>query len=127
MKVIDFIHMHRDEETDKCECIIHPDGNVDEPLPSHINKLIEISGRNSAWLNAQMCKGMEPLFWLVEFTGCLAVWQTRVILPSKPTQMQLDTLEQLRDGAMLAPKYLSQNVEEEYVESVKKINNMQAK
>lgn len=119
MKVIEFIHAHQEDETDKCECIIYPDGSVDEALPSHINKLIEITGRDSSWLHAQMAKGMEPLFWLVEFSGCLAVWQTRVVSPAKPAQVQLDALEELRDGALLAPRYLMEKADEQYVESVR--------
>lgn len=120
MKVIEFIHIHQSDETDECECIIRPDGSVDEPLPSHINRLVDISGRELAWLHEQMSKGMEPLFWLVEFTGCLAVWKTRVVSPSKPTRAQLDTLEELRNGALLAPKYLMQTADEAYGESVRK-------
>lgn len=124
MKVIEFIHAHQEDETDECECIIHPDGSVDEPLPSHINRLIELTGRDSSWLHAQMDKGMEPLFWLVEFTKCLAVWRTRVVSPANPTQAQLDTLEELRDSALLAPKYLMQKVEEQYVESVRRAKEL---
>ncbi|MDO4304794.1 MAG: hypothetical protein Q4D94_12865, partial [Bacillota bacterium] len=66
-----------------------------------------------------MAKGMEPLFWLVEFSGCLAVWQTRVVSPAKPAQVQLDALEELRDGALLAPRYLMEKADEQYVESVR--------
>lgn len=119
MKVIEYIHLHQSDETDRCECIVLPDGSVDEPLPSHINRLIELTGRDSVWLHARMEKGMEPLFWLVEFTRCLAVWRTRVIFPADPTQEQLDTLEELKNSALLAPKYLTQKVEEQYVESVR--------
>ncbi len=119
MKVIEFIHNHQKDETDECECIIRPDGEVDEPLPSHINRLIELAGRDSSWLHAQMGKGMEPLLWLVEFTGCMAVWRTRVVVPSKPAQAQLDVLEELQNGALLAPKYLAEKVEEQYTESVR--------
>lgn len=120
MKAIEFIDIHRENEEDECECIIHPDGTVDEPLPSHINRLAELSGRDSAWLHGHMEKGMEPLFWLVEFTGCMSVWQTRVVSPSEPTQEQMETLEELRDGAMLSVKYLLQKAGEPYRESVRR-------
>lgn len=120
MKVIEFIHAHQEDETEECECIILPDGSVEEPLPSHINRLIELTGRDSSWLHAQMDKGMEPLFWLVEFTECLAVWRTRVVSPENPSQEQLDTLEELRNSALLAPKYLMQKAQEQYVESVRR-------
>lgn len=120
MKVIEFIDIHQEDEDEKCECIILPDGSVDEPLPSHISHLIELTGRESAWLHAQMEKGMEPLFWLVEYSGCMSVWETRVVSPSEPTQEQLETLEELLDGAMLSPKYLTQKADGSYVESVQR-------
>lgn len=120
MKTIEFIGVHQKDEDEKCECIILPDGSVEEPLPSHINRLIELAGKDSAWLHARMEKGMEPLFWLVQFSGCMSVWQTRVVSPTEPTQEQLDALEELRDGAMLSPKYLMQKADESYVESVKR-------
>lgn len=120
MKTIEFINLHQHDEDEKCECIILPDGSVEEPLPSHINRLIELSGRDSVWLHAQMEKGMEPLFWMVQYTGCMSVWQTRVVSPAEPTQEQMEALEELQDGAMLAIKYLLQKVEERYVESVRR-------
>ena len=91
MKIMEFINAHREDE-DYCECLIHPDGEVDEPLPSHIGRLIEIAGEDSATLNGQMEKNMEPLFWMVEYTGCMSVWQTRVVAPTQPTQVQEDVL-----------------------------------
>lgn len=120
MKTIEFINLHQHDEDEKCECIILPDGSVEEPLPSHINRLIELSGKDSVWLHAQMEKGMEPLFWMVQYTGCMSVWQTRVVSPAEPTQEQMEALEELQDGAMLAIKYLLQKVEERYVESVRR-------
>lgn len=120
MKTIEFINLHRDDEDEKCECIILPDGSVEEPVPSHINRLIELSGKDSAWLHAQMDKGMEPLFWMVQYTGCMSVWETRVVSPAEPTQKQAEALEELQDGAMLAVKYLLQKVDESYAESVRR-------
>lgn len=118
MKVMEFINAHREDE-DGCECIILPDGTVEEPVPSHINLLIELAGGDSAALHKNMEKSMEPLFWLVEFTGCMSVWQTRVVSPMEPSARQLETLEILRDAAMLSPKYLLQKADEKYAESVR--------
>lgn len=120
MKTIEFIDLHQNDEDEKCECIILPDGSVEEPVPSHINRLIELSGKDSAWLHAQMEKGMEPLFWMVQYTGCLSVWQTRVVSPDEPTREQMEALEELQDGAMLAIKYLLQKADESYAESVRR-------
>jgi len=118
MKAIEFIDLHRENE-EECECIIRPDGEVDEPLPSHINRLIELSGKDSAWLHGHMEKGMEPLFWLVEFTGCMSVWQTRVVSPTEPTEEQMEVLEELHDGAMVCAKYLLQKPDDSYRKSVR--------
>ena len=102
VKVMEFLNAHR-EDDDPCECVILPDGGIEEPLPSHIGKLAEIAGADSAVLNGHMEKSMEPLFWLVEYTGCMSVWQTRVVSPSTATQEQEDTLEELYDAALLSP------------------------
>ena len=120
MKAIEFIKKHQMDEDDICECLILPDGEVEEPLPSHINRLMEIAGKDSVWLNARMEKSMEPLYWVVEYTGCMSVWQTRVVSPADPTEEQLETLEELRDAAMLSPKYLMQKADNAYVESVRR-------
>lgn len=120
MKPIEFIDAHQQDEDEKCDCIILPDGRVEEPEPSHINKLIELAGGDAAWLHAQMEKGMEPLYWLVQFTGCMAVWKSRVVAPKEPTREQADTLEDLRNGAMLGIRYLMEEADDGYAESVRR-------
>ena len=119
MKVMEFINAHREDE-DGCECMILPDGSVEEPLPSHINCLMNLSGEEPAVLHGMMEKNMEPLFWLAEFTGCMSVWPTRVVSPSHPTAQQLETLEELYGAALLAPKYLTEQPDAYYEESVKR-------
>ncbi|HJC58211.1 MAG TPA: hypothetical protein H9700_12750 [Candidatus Eisenbergiella intestinipullorum] len=119
VKVMEFLNAHREDE-DPCECVILPDGSIEEPLPSHIGKLAELAGADSAVLNGQMEKNMEPLFWLVEYTGCMSVWQTRVVSPSEPTQEQENTLEELYDAALLSPGYLRETAGEDYRKSVEK-------
>lgn len=118
MTALEFIHKHREDE-DNCECLILPDGNVEEPLPSHIGRLVEIAGYDPAVLHGKMEKSMEPLFWMVEFTGCVSVWQTRVVVPSGMTKQQKDALEQLHDAAFLSPRYLLERADEKYAESVR--------
>ena len=55
MTVMEFINAHR-EDMDPCECVILPDGSVEEPQPSHIKKLEEISGEDKLTLNSRMEK-----------------------------------------------------------------------
>ena len=50
----------------------------------------------------------------------LSVWQTRVVAPTQPTQVQEDVLEMLYDAAFLSPKYLYEKPDAAYVESVGK-------
>lgn len=127
MKPIEFIDLHQRDEEETCECIILPDGRVEEPAPSHINKLVELAGEDTAWLHGQMEKGMEPLYWLVQFTGCMAVWQSRVVSPAEPTMQQVETLEDLRNGAMLGVKYLLEKANDSYVESVRRAKSLQGR
>ena len=126
VKVMEFLNAHR-EDDDPCECVILPDGGIEEPLPSHIGKLAEIAGADSAVLNGHMEKSMEPLFWLVEYTGCMSVWQTRVVSPSTATQEQEDTLEELYDAALLSPGYLRETAGESYRQSVERAREAIAK
>lgn len=62
MTVMEFINAHR-EDMEPCECVILPDGSVEEPQPSHIKKLEEISGEDKLTLNSRMEKNMEPIFY----------------------------------------------------------------
>lgn len=94
MTVMEFINAHR-EDMEPCECVILPDGSVEEPQPSHIKKLEEISGEDKLTLNSRMEKNMEPIFFMVEYTGCMLIWSTRVVVPSHPTAAQEQTLETL--------------------------------
>ena len=41
MTVMEYMNAHR-EDMEPCECVILPDGSVEEPQPSHIKKLEEM-------------------------------------------------------------------------------------
>ena len=43
MRVMEYIREHREDEN-PFECVILPDGSVDAPEPSHIEKLDQIAG-----------------------------------------------------------------------------------
>ena len=51
MTALEFIHKHREDE-DSCECLILPDGSVEEPVPSG---KIRHSDRKSTRLNSSHC------------------------------------------------------------------------
>ena len=123
MTTLEYIKKHQNDEDYLCECIILPDGSVEESHPSHIEKLIEISHREDRWLKQKMDKGMEPLFWMNEFTGCACVWQTRVVASSHITCEQQNSIDLLHDATLLAPKYLLEQADETYAESIMKIEH----
>ena len=52
MTVMEYMNAHR-EDMEPCECVILPDGSVEEPQPSHIKKLEEISGEDKLTLNGE--------------------------------------------------------------------------
>lgn len=113
MRVMEYIRERREDES-PFECVILPDGSVEEPLPSHLEKLAAVAGEDKISLNKKMEKGMEPLFFLVEYTGCILVWETRVVMPSHPTVEQEDTLQLLCDAAMLSPGFRREQAGPEY-------------
>ena len=123
MTALEFIHKHQNDE-DNGECLILPDGSVEEPQPSHIKKLEEISGEDKLTLNSRMEKNMEPIFFMVEYTGCMLIWSTRVVVPSHPTPAQEETLETLHFAAMLAPGYHREQVGPVYEECVRKAKEL---
>ena len=120
MRAMEYIREHREDES-PFECVILLDGSVDAPTPSHIEKLAQIAGEDKISLNKKMEKNMEPLFFMVEYTGCMLVWETRVVEPSHPTQEQEDTLELLYDSAMLAPGFKKEQVGPEYEACVRRV------
>ena len=46
MTALEFIHKHQNDE-DNGECLILPDGSVEEPLPSHNGRLDELPGKDA--------------------------------------------------------------------------------
>ena len=67
---------------------------------------------------------MEPIFFMVEYTGCMLIWSTRVVVPSHPTPAQEETLETLYFAAMLAPGYHREQVGATYEECVRKAKEL---
>ena len=82
------------------------------------------SGEDKLTLNSRMEKNMEPIFFMVEYTGCMLIWSTRVVVPSHPTPAQEETLETLYFAAMLAPGYHREQVGETYEECVRKAKEL---
>ena len=76
----DYIKQHK--HINYCECVIHPDGKIEDARPSHQEKLIEITGigRDEIWKIIQPTD--DALEWLLNKTGCVAVWYNFSKVPS---------------------------------------------
>ena len=94
MRVSEYI---RDYKSDYyCEIIIEPNGMIELAHPSHIMKLVELSKESYETLCNKMPINAGPVFWLVEYLNCVAVWYDSYIYCNKITQKQLETLEKLK-------------------------------
>lgn len=67
-----FIKEHSD--INYCEAIILKDGRIVDSVPSHIYKLVELTGKTKSEINELMPMFASPLDWLVSYTEYVAVW-----------------------------------------------------
>lgn len=82
-----------------CEAIIHRDGEVEYAIPSHIEKLIKITGEYREIIYEKMPVTASPILWLVEYTGCIAVYTDFYYKPEKCTIKQaLSLMKLIKNG-----------------------------
>lgn len=88
------------------EAILFPDGHVEYAVPSHQEKLIAIAcdmlkvDRDT--LN-NMCPPeyyFDVIKWLCIQTGCIALWETSMIIGKHITQAQYHMLEKLQEATI---------------------------
>lgn len=72
MNVKDYIEQHN--SIHYCEAIIYPNGDIENAIPSHIYKLISITGKSKKEINKLMPINASPLEWLLGYTNCISVW-----------------------------------------------------
>lgn len=75
-----------------CEIIILPNGRITNINPSHIFKLIELTGEKREELDQKMPMQASVISWLVDYTNCVAVWYIESRIPEHITLEQLETL-----------------------------------
>lgn len=101
MNLHEFIVQHK--HTCYCEIVISPDGDIEYAEPSHLYKLIRITGETKDALNAKIPDRAAPLEWLVEYTGYCVCWYNYFILPNGYTTAQIHCIKELmRLGIMTA-------------------------
>lgn len=65
-----------------CEAIIYPDGDITYAVPSHQQSLISITEKDMNYLMDIMPISAAPTEWLIDYTGCIAVWFEGFMVPN---------------------------------------------
>lgn len=87
-----------------CEIIILPNGKIEYANPSHIEKLVDISGRSKEDLSILMPHEASVVEWLADYTGCCSIWYDFGILPEQLNDRQTKTIK-----GLIKHKILSNN------------------
>lgn len=78
-----------------CEGILIPNGQFIVATHGHVNTMIEFTGLESDVIYNMMPIDAAPLFWLVQYTNCVAVNYDFCIGSPNITQEQKDSLKKL--------------------------------
>lgn len=103
MRVEDFIKQHN--HINYCEAIIYPNGQIDYSIPSHQQKLIEVSKLSIDKLMEVMPLEAAPNEWLVDYTGCAITWYEFGFMPEKLTSSQIKTIQMLIKNGILSESF----------------------
>lgn len=95
----DFIKNHH--HINYCEAIIHRNGEIEYAVPSHLEKLIKITGEDRETLYNKIPIIDSPLLWLIEYTGCIAVYTDFYYKPIKSTLRQRLSLIKLINSGLV--------------------------
>lgn len=68
------IEKHKATFINYFEAILLPSGEVVYAVPSHVEKLIELTGESRETVWATMPVTAHPLTWLLAYTGCVSMW-----------------------------------------------------
>ncbi|HOA80515.1 MAG TPA: hypothetical protein PKK61_05555 [Defluviitaleaceae bacterium] len=101
-QIDDFVKNHK--HINYCEAIIHKDGSVEYAEPSHVEKLINVTGENRNVVYNKIPIYEFPIYWLVEYTGCVSVWYEGHITPKDCTDKQIQSLNKLINNKIILNK-----------------------
>lgn len=68
------IEMHKKTFVNYLEAIILPSGEVQYAVPSHVEKLILLTGEKREDFFEKMPISASPIDWLLDYTGCISLW-----------------------------------------------------
>lgn len=114
MNIKNFIFHHNIIKKYKCYCeiIITPEGDIHYANPSHIYKLIALTGESENEINNKMPTSASPIHWLVEYTECCAVWYDYLIMPFNYTETQVSVIKELMKNNILASHLIGRVTQE---------------
>ena len=104
MLVKDYIIQHNDIYY--CEAIIYPDGTIEDARPSHIEALLKATNEDREIINEKMPIEASPAAWLVDYTGCIAIWYNDALLPESFNAKQASTISKLITNNIVKNPYI---------------------
>lgn len=96
------IKQHEAHYTNYLEVVVLPDGSVEYAVPSHQEKLIAIGMRQqrlSRLEYEERCPReywLDYMRWLLDDTGCIAVWSQGYSSCKNPTTAQINRLKEFK-------------------------------
>lgn len=85
-----------------CEVVISPNGDIEDAIPSHLYKLISVSGESMDNLNKMISRRAAPMEWLIEHTGYAVCWYNYFIVPDKYTDNQRRSITELIKAGVMS-------------------------
>lgn len=89
----DVFDFFKDRQPWEREAILLPNGKIIEACPSHLLAMIRLTGKTEKVIYDEMPIISSPIYWLVEYSGCVATWENFAIAPSKITKEQEQSLD----------------------------------
>lgn len=84
-----------------CEAVIYPDGDVEYCIPSHQEKLIEISGKSKEELMKEIPMAAAVNEWLSDKYNITLLWYNYIILPRNYSEQQIKSIQKLMKASVL--------------------------
>jgi len=95
-----FIKQHN--HINYCEAIIDKEGMVQNIRPNHVQTLIRETNLPEDLIWALMPIDAIPIRWLVDFTGCVAVWFDMLWRPKDGTTQEQETaIQKMIDAGII--------------------------
>ena len=103
------IVIHKKNFTNYTEVIILKDGTVEYAVPSHQQKLIELTMKEFNMTEEELNKAIpiteSPTDWCVVKLGAISVWYEFIIRPEDITKEQTEMLEKFKTAGIIRNNY----------------------